>query len=86
MRPLSPSELSLRGRLGAHRLHASYDSKTVSQPARDAFMARFEREVDPELTLDPKERARRAMHARKAYFTRLALKSAQARRKGGDDA
>jgi hypothetical protein len=51
------------------------------RPAREAFWAKFEREVDPEGLLDPAERARRAQMARKAYFTRLALKSAQARAK-----
>jgi hypothetical protein len=72
---------TLRGRAGAHAMHSRNDSKAVSQPARDAFMARFEREVDPDRTLDPAERTRRATHARKAYFTRLALKSAKARRR-----
>ena len=67
--------------MGAHALHERYDSKAMSQPARDAFMARFIREVDPDLVLDPEERARRAEHARRKYFTGLALKSAQARRK-----
>lgn len=43
-------------------------------------MAKFEREVDPDGTLDPVERAIRAEHLRKAYFQRLALKSAKARR------
>ena len=47
---------------------------------------RFEREVDPDNKLDPKERARRAAHAKKAYFQRLALKSAQSRSRGGDHA
>jgi hypothetical protein len=49
--------------------------------ARQAFLDRFEREVDPDGTLPPAERARRAEHARKAYFAKLALKSAQARRR-----
>jgi hypothetical protein len=49
--------------------------------AREAFDARFEREVDPDGVLDQAERTRRAAHARKAYFARLALKSAQARRR-----
>ncbi|MCB1006990.1 MAG: hypothetical protein KDB35_22595 [Acidimicrobiales bacterium] len=51
--------------------------------ARSAFLDRFEREVDPDGVLAPAERARRAHHARKAYFTRLAFKSAQARRARG---
>jgi hypothetical protein len=41
---------------------------------------RFERQVDPDGTLSPEDRARRAGHARKAFYLRLALKSAQARR------
>lgn len=82
--PLSPSELTQRARLGAHALHAQ--GKTNTEPARKAFLDRFEREVDPDGKLDLKERARRAEHAKKAYFTRLSLKAATARRKGGDAA
>ena len=44
-------------------------------------MSRFEREVDPEGVLDPRERARRAEHAKKAYFIRLAAASSKARAK-----
>ena len=71
----------LLGRLGAYTLHSRYDSAELVRPAREASWAKFEREVDPEGLLDPTERARRADMARKAYFTRLALKSAQARAK-----
>jgi hypothetical protein len=42
-------------------------------------MDRFDRQVDPDGTLPPEERARRAAHARRAYFQGLALKSARAR-------
>lgn len=84
--PLSPSERTLRARLAAHTLHAKVDPTEHTEPARRAFLERFEDEVDPDRVLSPTERQRRADHARKAYFTRLALKSAQARRKakGGD--
>lgn len=75
-----PREMANRGRIGAHRLHASHDSKELTKPARAAFMARFEWEVDPDRMLSDDERARRAGHARKAYFARLALLSAKARR------
>jgi hypothetical protein len=44
-------------------------------------MDRYEREVDPDGTLEPAERARRAEQAMKAHMARIALKSAQARRK-----
>ena len=57
------------------------DRSARTAPGREAFLDRFERQVDPDLVLTPRERALRAEHARKAYFARLALKSAQARRK-----
>lgn len=72
---------SLAGRIGAHALHAKYDPRETTRAARAAFLDGFEREVDPEGVLDPEERRRRAKHLRKAHFTRLALRSAQARRR-----
>lgn len=77
---LTPSERSTRARLAAHVLHSRVDSREHTEPARRAFLERFERQVDPDGTLSAAERTRRAEHARKAYFTRLALRSAQARR------
>jgi hypothetical protein len=78
---LSPQERSLRGRIGALRLHASHDPRETTKAARAAFLSRFEAEVDPEGVLPQAERERRAQYARKAYFAKLALKSAKARRK-----
>lgn len=86
---LTPEQRRQRARLGAHSLHAKVDDASAhTAPARQAFLERFEREVDPDGTLTPDERARRADHARKAYFARLAMKSAAARRaaREGDDA
>lgn len=74
-----PEEMSRRGRIGAHRLHALYDSAALTAPARAAFLAKFEAEVDPEGVLPDEERRRRAEHARKAHFARLARLSAIAR-------
>jgi hypothetical protein len=51
------------------------------RPARRAALARFEEQVDPEGQLSATERARRAEHAMRAHMTRLALRSAQARRR-----
>lgn len=76
---LSPEERSNRARLGAHALHAK--GGTSTEAAREAFLAKFEDEVDPDRVLDPKERAKRAEHARKAHMARLALKAATAKRK-----
>jgi hypothetical protein len=43
------------------------------------MLARFEKEVDPDNQLPIAERVQRAEHLRKAYFLRLARKSADAR-------
>jgi hypothetical protein len=73
-------DLSLLGRLGAYSQHAQYDTRETTQPARDKWNEHFVDQVDPERRLHPEERSRRVAAARKAYYTRLALKSAQARR------
>lgn len=78
---MTPEEAALRGRIGAYVKHSRHDPKESTKKARASFLARFEREVDPDNVLPLPERRRRAEMARKAYFTRLALKSAQARRK-----
>jgi hypothetical protein len=80
---LTPEERTLRARLGAYRLHALHDPKETTKKARAAFATRFEREVDPDGVLSSSERARRAEAARRAYFTQLQLRSAQARRRAG---
>lgn len=68
------------GRIGAHALHAKVsDPIAHTAPARKAFLDRFERQVDPDGILEPAERARRAAHAKKAYFLSLSLKSARSR-------
>lgn len=80
---LTAEQRVLRSRLGAYRLHATHDPKETTQKAREAFARRFEREVDPDGVLAPAERPRRVEAARRAYFTRLALRSSQARRRAG---
>lgn len=73
---------SLVGRIAANESWARTPNRSArTAPARAALLARFEREVDPDGLLDPVDRARRAEHKRRAYFQRLALRSAQARRK-----
>ncbi len=79
---LTPEERKLRAQLAAHTMHAQVaDPSAHTRPARDAFLAKFEHEVDPEGVLKPEERKRRAEHARKAHFKRLSLLAAQARRR-----
>lgn len=76
---LSPSERSLRGRLGGLALAASRDPLEYTAAARQAFRDRFLHEVDPDLTLPEPERRRRAEAARKLHYARLALRSARVR-------
>lgn len=59
------------------------DRTARTQPGREAFLRRFEDQVDPDRLLIPLERAKRAEAAKKAYFAALALKSVKARRRGG---
>ena len=79
---LTSSERSLRAQIAAHESWARTEDRTArTAKARQAALNKFERQVDPDGILTPAERAKRAEHARKAHFKRLALKSAQARRR-----
>ncbi|HUY08047.1 MAG TPA: hypothetical protein VMW80_01140 [Candidatus Dormibacteraeota bacterium] len=78
---LTPSERSMRARVAAYRMHATHDPRQTTSKARATFLSSFERGVDPTGCLSAEERQRRADAARRAHFTALALKSAQARRK-----
>jgi hypothetical protein len=85
-RKLTPEQRAMRASIAAHVQWAKESDPTArTERARRAFLERFEREADPDGVLHPGERARRAEHLRRAYFTRLALASSRARKKGGDD-
>lgn len=72
-------ERSLVASIAAETSWANTSNRTArTAPARAALDAKFLEQAGG----DPV----RAAHLRKAHFKRLALKSAQARRKGGDDA
>lgn len=77
---LSPEDRSRRARLGASTRWATADRHKGTAPARQAFLARFETEVDPEGQLPPDERATRAEHAMRAYFQRMAMDRERKRR------
>lgn len=73
----------LIGAIGANESWARTEDRTArTAPARQAFLRRFELQVDPHLQLPEHERLQRAEHARRAYFQRLALRSATARKRG----
>ncbi len=74
---LTAPQRSLRARAAAHALHAM--GGTSTKAGTTAFLERFERQVDPDGSLAPEERARRATHARKSYMSSLALKASRAR-------
>jgi hypothetical protein len=57
------------------------DRAAATAPARAASEARFERLVDPDGTLAPEERAKRAANARRAHYQQMALKSVESRRR-----
>jgi hypothetical protein len=79
MPELSPELRTLRARIAAHESWGRTSDRTArTANARSAFEDKFLAEADG----DPE----RAASLRKAYFARLALKSAQARRRRGGDA
>lgn len=69
-----PSDRVLIAQIAAHTSWANTTDRSArTAPARSALDARFLAEADGD--------AVRAQHLKKAHFLRLALKSAQARRK-----
>jgi hypothetical protein len=81
--PKNPSERSsirsLQARAAAHRSWANTANPSARTAAgRATFLDRFEREF---AHLPAAERERRAKHARMAYFSDLARKSAKARQR-----
>jgi len=82
--PLTPHERSLRASLAAHTRWA-YTSQVERQRLADngqaGLLRRLAAEVDPAGSLPADERDRRARNLLQAHMKRLALKSAQARRK-----
>ena len=50
------------------------DPAAATSPARQGFLARFERQVDPDGTLHPDERERRARRAMRAHMISIARK------------
>jgi hypothetical protein len=81
---LTPEQRVMRARIAAFHLHAHVqDPSAHTAPARQKFLERFEREVDPDGVLPLEDRKRRAQRALKEHMIGLALKSSQARRKHG---
>lgn len=81
---MTPNEKKMRARLGGLSLSAQRDPREYTKAARSRFMAKFYDEVDADGVLDEREKERRAEAARKAHFTRMALKSGR-KRNGKND-
>lgn len=62
------------GREAAYRKWAHTDSRAGTRAARAGFLAKFEREVDPDNQLPVVERQKRAERAMKAHMSALARK------------
>jgi len=80
-----PSDLvaSLTARIAANTRWSRLDEPgraAATSRARSGFLAKFEREVDPDGRLAPEERQRRAQQALTAHMQRLALARAKKRR------
>lgn len=79
---MTPEERKARAKLGAHTSWANtVDPTARTEAGRRAAELRFEKQADPDGVLPPEERARRAGHLRKAFYARIQLASATARRK-----
>ncbi len=75
-------ERKLQASIAAHESWWRTEDRSARlAPARRAFADSFLEKVDPDHRLPEDERALRAENARKAHYQRLALKSAQVRRR-----
>ena len=80
-RGLTAQQRSRRARIAAHASWAATSDRGArTKPGTAAFLARFERQVDPESVLPDEVRAAMARQARTAYMLQLAERSARRRR------
>ncbi|MDN5918674.1 MAG: hypothetical protein L0I76_26855 [Pseudonocardia sp.] len=78
---LTPEQRTLRARIAANARWSREDPARQGAILRRGFADKFEREVDPDGTLPPAERARRAKNAQRAHMQRIALASSRARKR-----
>lgn len=78
---MSSEQRSLQARIAAHASWArTSDRSARTSRGTEAFLERFEREVDPDNELPAEVRREMAVHARTAHMLRLARRSAATRR------
>jgi hypothetical protein len=80
--PLTPEQRSQSARLAALSRWSKEDPAANAARGQAGLLAKFEREVDPHNELNPAERHRRAVAARRAHMVRLAFRSSRNRSKG----
>lgn len=78
----TPSERAMSAKLASHVSWSQTPDRTArTEPGRQALLAKFEQQVDPDGAMTPEARRDAALSARKAHFARMALRSAQSRRR-----
>lgn len=82
----SPEDRALIARIAAQARWARHDPAEQGRRMRAGLEQRYLDDVDPGRILTEAERLRRAACARQAHMNRMALKSAQARRKSSGTA
>lgn len=80
---MTPEQRSLRSSIAGSTRHALHGSTELSRQGVEGALRRFEFDVDPTHALPDAERRNRALAARRAHMSRLALKSSKARKKAG---
>ena len=77
----TPEERRLQASIAGNTRWAKCADRTAAtEPARRANLDRFERMVPAEIT-DPVQRAKAAENLKRAHYRRMALRSAQVRRR-----
>jgi len=78
---LTPEQRALRARIAAHSSWAKTANRRArTQPGSQALLAKLAAEVDPDGLMSPEDRAKAVENAKSAYFSRLAMRAAAARR------
>jgi hypothetical protein len=80
---MTPEQRALRARLASHSSWAQTANRRArTKPGSQALLAKLAAEVDPDGLMSPEDRAKAVENAKSAYFSRLALKAAAARKRG----
>ena len=80
--PLSPSERRLRAqKAGLTGWANTVDRSARGRHANAGLLAKYERQADPDGTMDPRERAKRASTLLKQHYADMRWKAVEARRR-----